>query len=54
MDRFEIVAEVYPRSAGYIQLLEDEEIANIFEEHGYFVAKESTGAGNSLYIMKKK
>lgn len=53
MDRFEVVAEVYPRSSGYIQLLEDDEIANIFEEHGYFVAKEPEHDG-SIYILKKK
>ena len=53
MDSFEVVAEVYPRSRGYIQLLGDDIIANIFEEHGYFVARESAHDG-SLYILRKK
>ena len=53
MDSFEVVAEVHPRSNGYIKLLEDDAIADIFEEHGYFVAKEPNNNG-ALYILKKK
>ena len=53
MDRYEIIAEVHPRSVGYVRLLGDDEIADMFEEHGYFVVRDPARDG-SLYIMRKK
>ena len=52
MDRFIVVAEVWPKSQGYNQLFDYDEISEIFEEHGYCVSKDPER--ECVFIMKKK